>query len=384
MAPVASWAAAHIGLRSMCTQPLLHHPSTRAGYAGRWRGGAYRRLMPEQTSAADALIVIFRALAPEEQDAALQRMSELRALRRAGQGTVEERMLRSMLVVSDYVRDTPGTLSPQKYRQARRELKAQGFDVEELTRITRHYGSWRRAKEALALAPTTEVQRIESRFRYRRLGKVACYSEETMRNALDQAVEFCGRVPLRSEFEQWRRRELELARAKGDDALQLPCAATYTRRWRTWESALLHYGYTPDEVAERLDGLTPAWNRGLTPRPLPEGTVVAELDSDAASELTGPEDRALRHAWQELPESWRYVLTVRLGLGCQRLTLAETAAPLDLHLSRAAQIQHAATRELCTALNGATGTVVAEPLQRRAELECALHALAVAPTLAAR
>jgi hypothetical protein len=56
-----------------------------------------------------------------------------------------------------------------------------------------------------------------------------------------------------AEFEWWRERELELARAQGDDALHLPSPTPYRKRWETWEGALLHFGYTADEIAERLE-----------------------------------------------------------------------------------------------------------------------------------
>jgi hypothetical protein len=58
-----------------------------------------------------------------------------------------------------------------------------------------------------------------------------------------------------AEFEWWRDREFELARAEGNDALHIPSPTPYRRRWGTWEAALLHFGYTPDQVAERLEQL---------------------------------------------------------------------------------------------------------------------------------
>lgn len=60
-------------------------------------------------------------------------------------------------------------------------------------------------------------------------------------------------MPQVAEFEHWRHRELELARAQGDDALHLPSAGPYRRRYGSWEQALLKLGYTSDEVAERLE-----------------------------------------------------------------------------------------------------------------------------------
>jgi hypothetical protein len=58
-----------------------------------------------------------------------------------------------------------------------------------------------------------------------------------------------------AEFEWWRDRELELARAQGNDALHLPTASRYRKRWKNWEGALLHFGHTQDEIDRRLEPL---------------------------------------------------------------------------------------------------------------------------------
>jgi hypothetical protein len=130
---------------------------------------------------------------------------------------------------------------------------AAGEHVEGFMRVSRHFGSWRRAKEALALSEVTTARRIEARFRYRRVGKVWRFTEDTLRETLASCVEHYGRPPMVAEFEWWRDRELELARAEGNDAAHLPSPSPYRRRWGTWEAALLHFGYTPDQVAERLE-----------------------------------------------------------------------------------------------------------------------------------
>jgi hypothetical protein len=56
-----------------------------------------------------------------------------------------------------------------------------------------------------------------------------------------------------TEFEHWRREKLDLLAAKGDDAAHIPSPTPYRRRYGTWEQALLAFGYTPDQVAERLE-----------------------------------------------------------------------------------------------------------------------------------
>jgi hypothetical protein len=62
-----------------------------------------------------------------------------------------------------------------------------------------------------------------------------------------------GRPPRVAEFEWWRERELQLAKARGDDGLHLPSPSPYRKRWKTWDAALLALGYSPEWIAERLD-----------------------------------------------------------------------------------------------------------------------------------
>ena len=204
------------------------------------------------TTAADILVVAFAALAPDEQREVVERITEVRARREAGAMSDTERFIASLRAVADYIGHAP---SPDEYRQARDELRASGQDIESFTRLSRHFGSWRRAKEALALSETTTARRIEARFRYRRVGKVWRYDEQMLGDTLKRCTEHYGRPPLVAEFEWWRDRELELARAEGNDALHLPSPTPYRRRWGTWEAALLHFGFTPDQVAERLEQL---------------------------------------------------------------------------------------------------------------------------------
>jgi hypothetical protein len=61
------------------------------------------------------------------------------------------------------------------------------------------------------------------------------------------------RPPQVAEFEWWRQREPELAAAQGDDTLHLPSQSPYRKRWGSWEGALLHFGYSAAEIAERLE-----------------------------------------------------------------------------------------------------------------------------------
>ena len=212
-------------------------------------GLAYRRLV-SSTTGPDLLVIGFHALAREEQDEAFERISELRARRDADQSSEVERMICSLRQVAEQIGGEP---SVESYRLARFELAERGIEVEEVNRVIRFFGSWREAKEALAMSETTTPRRIEARFRSRRLDKVWRYTEETLGETLRQCVADLGHVPQIAEFDWWRQRQFELARAEGNDHLHLPSANPYRRRWRTWERALLHFGFTPDQVAERLE-----------------------------------------------------------------------------------------------------------------------------------
>lgn len=202
------------------------------------------------TTAPDLLLVAFEALSADEQDEAFERLSAARLRRLAGEHSATETALASLRRVTVELGEAP---SPDAYKEVRERLRASGEELEPLSRIIRHFGSWRRAKEALQLSGETTPRRIEARFRSRRLGKVWRYTEKTLCEVLRRCAQDLGHVPQVAEFEWWRDRELELAAAQGNDALHLPSAGPYRRRYGSWEQALLRFGYTPDEVAERLE-----------------------------------------------------------------------------------------------------------------------------------
>ncbi len=205
---------------------------------------------PEATTTGpDLLLVAFQALSETEQEEAFARITEARLVRQAGDEGMTARCIRSIDLVAELVGRAP---SADEYREARETLLIEGAEVESLSRLIRHFGSWHRAKEALALSETTTARRIEARFRSRRVGKVWRYSEQALEEALRRCVADIGQVPQVAQFDWWRQRELEKAAAAATE-LHLPSATPYRRRWKTWEAALLHFGFTSDEVAERLE-----------------------------------------------------------------------------------------------------------------------------------
>jgi hypothetical protein len=84
------------------------------------------------------------------------------------------------------------------------------------------------------------------------MGKIWKYTEGTLRDTLAQCVEHYGHVPQVAEFDRWRDRVLELARARDNDILHLPSATPYRKQWKTWEGALRHFGYSQEEIDRRL------------------------------------------------------------------------------------------------------------------------------------
>jgi len=180
------------------------------------------------------------------------------------------------------------------------------------------------------------------------------YTEDLLRDTLMRCADHWGRPPSTQEFEWWRERELQLAGANGDRAAFLPSCSPYRKRFQTWEGALLHFGFTPEQVALRLEGKIQPHNRN-DDQHLPEGVPVAELrEPDGQSlPLTDEQLRRMLEEWNKLAKRSRYVLTVRLGLGgADQLTLRAAAETLALSLHRIRQLQLAAIGALSRAAAG--------------------------------
>jgi hypothetical protein len=200
-------------------------------------------------SAVAVLLIAFNALNADQQDQAFAQISEARLQRIAGEESEAALLLRSLRRVAAHVGEE---LSPDKYKLAYKELRAQGEKIADFNRLVRYYGSWRQAKDALNFSSISTPLKINARFRRRMVGKVGRYREETLRTTLEECATALGRVPLVIDFKVWRQKEIELAKAQGKE-LFLPSDSPYRRRWGSWEKALLHFGFTPEEIEARLE-----------------------------------------------------------------------------------------------------------------------------------
>lgn len=289
-------------------------------------------------------------LGSEEQDEAFERIHRLRVDLAAGTDSEAARFIRSMRGAAGVVGRNP---TIDDYKKAYVELAGSDEPIETYSRVYRYFGTWPLAREALELSESSTPRRIEARFRERRLGKVWRWTEDALRDTLLAAAEHWGRPPTTQEFDWWRHRELELARATGNSELNLPSTGPFRKRFDTWENALLHFGFTPEQVASRLEGKAQPFNAAADPY-LPADLPVAHLTNwtPEGLPLDDEEVERVRVAYDLLARRSQYVLTARLGLGIEPLTLKAACKPLGLHLSRVNQLQVAALRSVADAVAG--------------------------------
>jgi hypothetical protein len=202
------------------------------------------------TSAPDILVIMFAALDEAEQQEVAERIATIRAINAVGVETASAPFLRSLRRVTEFIGHEP---TVDEYKDACAALREQGEDIKGFSAVVRHFTTWRRAKEAMDLSKTTSVRNVDARFRHRRVNKIWRFSEETLRETMARVVEYYGSIPTIQEYDAWRQRELRLAAAEGNDAMQVPSTRPYRERYRGWEKALLHFGYPADEIAKRLE-----------------------------------------------------------------------------------------------------------------------------------
>lgn len=92
------------------------------------------------------------------------------------------------------------------------------------------------------------------------VGKVDRYTDETLEAVFRRAAARIGHIPMAWEFEEWRRPFLKKSRAK---SISLPSSSPYRRRFGSWDKALLHYGYTEEEISARRQETRERTNKNL-------------------------------------------------------------------------------------------------------------------------
>lgn len=209
----------------------------------------FRVVADGPTSATDVLLVAYQALTDDEQDELHRRIRDARLDRIEATDSQTALFVKSLRRACEVLGHIP---TAREYAQVRRDLAEQGEEIASQNSIIRFFGTWRLALEAFDLSETQTGLAIEARFRKRLLGRPAEYTEETLRESLAECVATLERIPTLTEFTAWRRRKTELAKAQGVD-IWIPGDHAYRSRYGTWEQALLHFGYAPEEVAARLD-----------------------------------------------------------------------------------------------------------------------------------
>jgi hypothetical protein len=201
------------------------------------------------TSAVDLVVAAFGVLSPAEQASALQLLNEIRVERLAGDDAEFARHLDSLRRAAAFCE---GELSAGRYREARTALLAEGVELIDINQHVRLFGSWSRAMAALALDKTETPAKIEARLRKRLRGRPRSYRSQELGQALAACKKSLGRVPLVAEYEKWRMSMIELARHAGQERF-IPSAAPFRRRFGTFERALVHFGYSPEQTGLRYE-----------------------------------------------------------------------------------------------------------------------------------
>lgn len=329
-----------------------------------------------RTSARDVLVAAFRSLPEEDQRECFQALRSAWAETCAGSESLADQYLASLVRVAEELGGTPGVAD---YKEVQGRLRGTPDEIAPFNPLYQFFGSsWPRALEAIGMSDSLSAASIEARFRKRRIGKVWRFAESQLRDALLSAAEHWGRPPTTGEYEWWRARELELLAARGDEPL-VPSTGPFRVRFGSWENALLHFGFTPEQVKERFDGKHVVVQRDPD-RYMPEGIEIVELADPKSVRLPLSRAQAERLVaeWNEMPRRSRYVVGARLGLGGREpLTLKQVGEPLELHLSRIQQIQLDAVAALCRATAGGSRAQV--PAELREPVIESLHALARLP-----
>jgi hypothetical protein len=202
------------------------------------------------TSAVDILVIAYSSLGEAEKEEFGKRLDYIRVAREAETDDELGALLRSIRKAAEIVGCEVTELSVTEYRRLGKERE----ELAPLSRIVNRLGSWRQGREAAEWSVSQTTRKVEARLSMRGVkGKVWRYSRKVLQDSFNEALEHFGTVPMASEFDEYRQRRLELARAQGNHAFHFPQAHAYRRRLETWEKACLAMGATTDQLEERLE-----------------------------------------------------------------------------------------------------------------------------------
>jgi hypothetical protein len=198
------------------------------------------------------VLALYNALADREREQVFELIREKR-LKAAATAHDSEfaRYIASLRAAAEVIGRNDFTAD--EYRVAQRKAVAAGDErVIEASKVIRFFGRWRIAKEALVASDELSPRQIEARFRTKMTGVFRRFRRHDFERALAGCSETLGRPPLVSEYELWRRKEIELARERGEVAY-IPQWTAYLRRWGRWEHVLVEFGYQPEQVELRRE-----------------------------------------------------------------------------------------------------------------------------------
>lgn len=200
--------------------------------------------MADTTSGTDLVLVAFKHLSQEEQDDCWERLRLVRLDQMAADDSDLQRFARGLRLVAEAVGQEP---SAGEFHKVRPKLVAAGEDIPTMKEMLNRFGSWRQAKSVLLLAEDEKLGAIDARYRRRLAGSTTRFTDQTVYDFLRRCGADIGHPPMLSEYNAWRERELEKARARGEN-LRVPSPGAIRYRWARWQQALINAGFEIDDI----------------------------------------------------------------------------------------------------------------------------------------
>lgn len=196
------------------------------------------------TTAIDLILGAFRNLSAEEQDDCWKRLRLVRLDQMTFDDSELQRLARGLRRIAEEVGQEP---SASEFHTARKKLVAAGEDIATMKQLLKRFGSWKQAKAVLLLADDDKLGIVDARYRRRRAGRTARFTDATVLDFLRRCGEELGHPPMLSEYNAWRERELEKASVRGE-TLRIPSPGAIRYRWARWREALLKAGFKAEAI----------------------------------------------------------------------------------------------------------------------------------------